>query len=228
MAGLMNFVYWISAIFIIRTIDFTNENNVWMLRCMFASVQSLVWLMLIFLAIRVSLKNNPIQVTVFETSIFAAAVDEQKKTVMSVKQYHMSQLQAMMYKIGLATVIVCGIHYKWELMPPLVMQCIMNPSQIYSSPLFKIHVMGESEADHTIPWEVQKPFPTDISQQFQPEARHKKKVCVLPFCFILTDPFSLFITLKQQQHQQSKEKALSMLREQNRRAIKSSNSKKES
>eukprot|EP01060_Flectonema_neradi_P001122 TRINITY_DN10672_c0_g1_i1.p1 TRINITY_DN10672_c0_g1~~TRINITY_DN10672_c0_g1_i1.p1 ORF type:complete len:217 (+),score=45.30 TRINITY_DN10672_c0_g1_i1:51-653(+) len=200
MAGIMNFVYWIGAIFVIRSIDFTDETNVWMLRCLFVVVQGLVWLVMGFIGVRATLRSNMTLVTVFDTPMFHVDNgEEQPKVNMTVKQYHLNQLQAMMYKIGLTTLIVCGIHYKWEIMPPLLMQCFLNPSQVFSSPLFKIYILGESELNHAIPWEVQKPFPTDLSEQFQPEARHKKKI---------------------------KEKALTQLREQNRKAIKSA--KKES
>jgi len=47
-------------------------------------------------------------------------------------------------------VITGFLHYKWQLTAPLFIQCVMNPKNLVSSPLFSIFVLGKT---------VHRPFP---------------------------------------------------------------------
>jgi len=59
---------------------------------------------------------------------------------------------------------ICSvIHYKWEYVIPLAMQCIMTPMTVFDNQLFKLHVMNcEAVGDYSRPFpEPKGPFSMD-------------------------------------------------------------------
>ena len=51
---------------------------------------------------------------------------------MSTKDYDESELRKYVFQTFLSLAVIGFLHYKWELMPPLVVQCFMNPMNLYN------------------------------------------------------------------------------------------------
>jgi hypothetical protein len=63
----------------------------------------------------------------------------------------------------MATVVTFFIHYKWAYIPPLIIQAVTQPFNLYNTPLVKVTLLGQRA------WgELRRPWkdPTDMSKQF--------------------------------------------------------------
>jgi len=82
---------------------------------------------------------------------------------MTVREYDYSELKKALQHVLLPVAIICFIHWKWAVCPPLFIQCFMMPFTLYSThappsspfalvaerlhpgnPLFQIYVLGSS------------------------------------------------------------------------------------
>jgi len=78
---------------------------------------------------------------------------------MSVKEYDLSQLQKYVQEMMFQMALIGFIHYKWELVPPLVIQIVLNPVKFYQNPLFQIFFLGKKGPEYERPFpEKKSPF----------------------------------------------------------------------
>eukprot|EP01000_Liburna_glaciale_P005310 NODE_5013_length_412_cov_531.005510_g4005_i0.p2 GENE.NODE_5013_length_412_cov_531.005510_g4005_i0~~NODE_5013_length_412_cov_531.005510_g4005_i0.p2 ORF type:complete len:92 (-),score=41.42 NODE_5013_length_412_cov_531.005510_g4005_i0:137-382(-) len=69
-----------------------------------------------------------------------------------------------------------GLHYKWHINPPLFMQCVVNPMQVYNSPLGKIHLFGEfAKGTLERPWKEERPFENFLGKMGTETKKEEKK-----------------------------------------------------
>ncbi|CAD2215648.1 hypothetical protein AGDE_04336 [Angomonas deanei] len=66
-------------------------------------------------------------------------------------------------KVGLAVAISYVVSSRYGMFFPLLLQCIMNPKQVYDSELGRLYLRGQSEESHA---ELQRPW---REQQYAPE-----------------------------------------------------------
>ena len=168
---------------LVRAVDFSNEDNVLYLRMTYLLAQGLCWACMLYIYHVVTSKNNMTKVQVMEQSMFSAdpAAEAKKEPVeMTVRDYHLQHLKQMMLRILVSTGVIALLHLRWAFMPPLLMQCILNPQQIYNSQVFALHVMNKNEANYPLPWEQNKQM--DFAKMFEnstTEGRQNKIVCQL-------------------------------------------------
>eukprot|EP01061_Rhynchopus_euleeides_P018729 TRINITY_DN3091_c0_g1_i4.p2 TRINITY_DN3091_c0_g1~~TRINITY_DN3091_c0_g1_i4.p2 ORF type:complete len:223 (+),score=95.70 TRINITY_DN3091_c0_g1_i4:76-669(+) len=143
-----------------RAIDFTEETNVFFLRILYLAVQGLCWACMLFIWMVIVNKNNTAKVQVFDQGFWGNdPFDDKKEPVqVTVRDYHLMHLKQMMLRLLMSTGVIALLHLKWALMPPLLMQCMLNPHQIYSSNVFAIHILGKTEANYPLPWDQQQPM----------------------------------------------------------------------
>eukprot|EP00754_Rhynchopus_humris_P037822 Rhum_TRINITY_DN2041_c0_g1::Rhum_TRINITY_DN2041_c0_g1_i1::g.5586::m.5586 len=143
---------------VVRSVDFTDEFNANALRVTFVAVQSLVWAVLALIYFRAQMSGSKAKVQIPDQGPWGAdPIDEKKEPVtIIVKDYHVQQLRQLATKLATSTAVIAVMHYKWELMPPLLMQCALNPQQVYQSTLFKIYVLGQNGQNFPPPWAQEK------------------------------------------------------------------------
>merc|ERR1711916_266051 len=66
----------------------------------------------------------------------------------------------------MGAVITSFIHYKFEINPPLFLQCLLNPLNFFKNPLTKIYIFGQK--DHPRPFKDSNPLAALLQPQ-QPE-----------------------------------------------------------
>eukprot|EP01012_Entosiphon_sulcatum_P009126 TRINITY_DN15059_c0_g1_i1.p1 TRINITY_DN15059_c0_g1~~TRINITY_DN15059_c0_g1_i1.p1 ORF type:complete len:191 (+),score=33.86 TRINITY_DN15059_c0_g1_i1:47-619(+) len=156
MAGKNVFVL-LPALLIMRQIDFNNTDNVVILRYVFGVVQALIIVAALYVLkqIRGTADQTRIQVPVQQT--FEKTEPEIEFT--TVEDYDTTQWRQLLMKIVMGMGISYFIHVKFGVNPPLFMQCIFHPLQLYNSQLFQIYCAGKPAVGSLLrPWKEEKPF----------------------------------------------------------------------
>eukprot|EP00755_Sulcionema_specki_P006737 Sspe_Gene.36261::Locus_17547_Transcript_1_1_Confidence_1.000_Length_2874::g.36261::m.36261 len=156
MTGGKNAVVLLGCFFLLKAIDFEDPDNLATLRLTYGTVQTVCLLSLVWIYLQVTRKNDTTQVKVYEAQSFGQIDDTPFQVIRTVAEYHEEQLKSLALKLIMGAVICLGIHYKWGIVPPLFMQCIVNPLQLWASPLFRIHVLGHPDSKYPVPWEKPK------------------------------------------------------------------------
>jgi len=135
-------------VFLVRQIDFEEASNLFYLRTAFATVVSLSLAVLytIYSRIQSQADNVRFRITVPPpaTPSWLPAAEPQAPKFMTVREYDYSELKKALQHVLLPVAIICFIHWKWAVCPPLFIQCFMMPFTLYSNPLFQIYVLGSS------------------------------------------------------------------------------------
>jgi len=140
------------ALFLLYKVDFTQENNVLLIRILFGFSQLVTFALIAYLYFKISpipeggpktVKNAP-KASFFETP------DPTNIQYMSVKEYDLSQLKALLSSTAMTIGITAFIHIKFGLVPPLLMQGILAISTLYGNPMFQAYVLGK---------DLPRPFP---------------------------------------------------------------------
>lgn len=100
-----------------------------------------------------------------------------------MQEYDQGQLQKAVTQFFISLALISFLHYKMEIMQPLLFQVFLGPMQIWKNPLFKVLVMGESIA---------RPFKEEAPNPFA--ALYDVSLAVSVFCsFVLYLNRSFFI-----------------------------------
>lgn len=62
-------------------------------------------------------------------------------------------MKKALQQVLIGVLITSGIHYKWGYLQPLLLQSLLNPTNLVSSPLFQIYFLG-----HEASGKLQRPF----------------------------------------------------------------------
>jgi len=144
------------AIFLMYQIDFKDASNLFFIRIGYGIVQLLTLGVILFIYLKLSKtssssetndkkkKNNSPQpkVTIPATSSwFSPSTPEEE---MTIEEYDFFEWKKFLNQTLMSTLITVGIHYKWEIVPPLLMQAVMGISSLMGNPLVKIHILGKT------------------------------------------------------------------------------------
>jgi len=133
------------ALFLISKVDFADPLNLGLIRLAYALVQCMTFLFCLFLYLKISrFSDEPKTVKVPPTVAWGQTPDPTEFTMMSVKEYDLSQVKKLFSSTMLMTAISTLIHLKWAIIPPLLMQAVMAPLTLYSNPLVQIYLFGDN------------------------------------------------------------------------------------
>jgi hypothetical protein len=146
----------IASLMLIRSLDTEDPDVQRNIYIAFGVVQSVVLVVGALLYIKIkastdmSVVDVPPQKVPFQSEEQAGEIRK-----MPAKDYDAEQFSELyLKKIIMTLCIVSFVSYKWGHVIPLLFQCLHNPMQVYSSHLFKIHVLGqEAKGD------LARPFP---------------------------------------------------------------------
>jgi len=162
-------------LFLMYKVDFTDENNVLMIRILFGVSQVLTFLLMAYLYL---VKINPIPeggpkiVKSVPKASFMETPDPTNVQYMSVKEYDLSQLKSLLTSTATTIAITLFIHVKFAIVPPLLMQALLGVSSLYGNPLVQAYVLNK-----TLP----RPFPeppglfSGLSSAFSGGEENKKE-----------------------------------------------------
>lgn len=144
-------------------IDFKSPDIIMYARILFGVMQALCIGIYAYIGIRSKKLNDQTTITIKKKpGVFAAATatangDTNAASGTSEQQtvvdYDLEQIKSQLKSALIGSAITCFIHYKWEFVPPLILQAVLNPINLFSSPLFMIHVLGKKAEG-----ELKRPF----------------------------------------------------------------------
>jgi len=136
------------ALLVMGQVDWTNPTYLLILRVAFGTIQALLLLVAGVMFLKIRSKNQQTKVVVpppAAPSWAPAPSEPQTPTDMTTAEYDLQQLRKMCTEVLFSLAICSFIHYKWEIAPPLFMQSILAPFNLYKNPLFQIHILGQPE-----------------------------------------------------------------------------------
>ena len=133
-------------------IDFADEFNLNLLRSIFAVVVVLSGATLYFTLLKVkAAKGNERRVKGPGQSQFYT-IKEEDDTV-SVGEYDAGKGKETLLQLGLGVCVMCVMHFKWGYVQPLMIHCLLQPSQVWDCKAVQVHLRGK-EAEHPRPWKL--------------------------------------------------------------------------
>lgn len=104
---------------------------------------------------------------------------EKAKKTYTYMGYDFKQTVSKLGTMAVGLCVTCGVYWKWGYVQPLLIQSIMQPLNLTSDPLFKIHFLGsdDSKGDTKRPFKVDKPpgFGMDMAKTLDPKKAEEKK-----------------------------------------------------
>jgi len=147
------------AMFLANKIDFTVPENVLLVRSAFIGIQVILLSLAAKMYLDVSKSKDDRKIRVPPPPAFGQEpVPESQWEVKTVSQYDMGKLQQYVQELVLHTLLVGFIHYKWGIVPPLLMQTLMNPMRFYRNPLAQVYIFGAKGPEY------ERPFKEETSE----------------------------------------------------------------
>jgi len=157
-------LYVLPVVFLVQKIDFTEPNNVLIAQTVFGVVQGLVLIICTYIYLQINNRNDQARVTVLPAATpFGGATGEAQRTI--VRDYDISQLRKFVQQVVIGMCIAVFLFVKWNIVPPLAIQCVLNPMNLFGNPLFKLFVLGANPANHPRPFPEENPLGGLFPQQ---------------------------------------------------------------
>jgi len=144
-------------IYLMNQMDFTNEQNVLMVRVGYAVVTVVGLLVWWYIWTQVKNTKNLQKIKVPKPAVgFGTPSTEFDE--MTISEYDADQVMKALKQLGTGVLIIIAIHYQWNIVQPLFMQLFLGPTQLYKSPLFKMYVLGQKGEVEKRPFVEESPF----------------------------------------------------------------------
>lgn len=155
-------------LFLVQKVDFTNPDNVFIAQLSFSTVQALILLISAYIYLQITKRNDRTQITVPPTPTpFGGPTGEAQRT--TIRDYDISQLRKYVQQVVIGVAIAIFLFVKWQVVPPMAMQCVLNPVNLFGNPLFKLFVLGENPTKYPRPFPEENPlgglFPTPTAPE---------------------------------------------------------------
>lgn len=169
--GMGNMLVMMPVLYLSNQIDYTEGDNLLYLRVAFCISQVLTLVGCAILYFKIKAKPNLVQVVVkAPVPPFGAPETPPKPDKMTTTQYDIRELRKIATQVAMSFCITGFLHYKWALTPPLFIQCVMTPKNLFASPLFGIFIMGQTGVERPFP-EPPSPFAALMPEQPQDTGR---------------------------------------------------------
>eukprot|EP00343_Euplotes_focardii_P010903 CAMPEP_0205827292 /NCGR_PEP_ID=MMETSP0206-20130828/31491_1 /ASSEMBLY_ACC=CAM_ASM_000279 /TAXON_ID=36767 /ORGANISM="Euplotes focardii, Strain TN1" /LENGTH=216 /DNA_ID=CAMNT_0053128057 /DNA_START=30 /DNA_END=680 /DNA_ORIENTATION=+ len=166
-------------------LDYTDPATVLNIRVAYVSAQCLTFLMFLFVYIKIRAKMDDRKLEVPKeqgtwekmqaqakeaqekaereraiaegqpTEEESAPVEKELREV-TFATYDTEELKKLVKMALVGVGITCLLHFKWEIIQPLVIQSVLGPLKLVDHALFKLHVLGAAETDKLV-----RPFKVD-------------------------------------------------------------------
>lgn len=133
-------------------IDFTNENNKFMLQCWFCFVILSIIAVIEFTTSKVKKLNDSSRVA--DPGTVMTLSDDQKAAdgSCSVCTYDVAKLKEARNQVLMSAGMSFFIHTMWGYTQPLVVMSVMQPMQLWDNKAIQVHLFGKSGPGFERPW----------------------------------------------------------------------------
>jgi len=141
-------------------IDINTEENKLKIQIAFASATAFTFLLYLVVALRVWLKGDTAKtLKVSEKQLTGENAGEEIMVEYNYKDYDLKQIRTKLTTAVMGIAITGGIHYKWGMVHPLLIQSVLQPMNALGDPLAKIWLMGadDSQGANKRPFAAEKP-----------------------------------------------------------------------
>jgi len=153
MAQFGSMMVMLPAMYFMNKIDFVDPENIFRLRVAYGIIDIALFLLCGVLYWLIKRANNRQIIQVPAVGSFGQADPSQPPKRMTVMDYDLSALRKYLQSHATSTAITCFIHWKFGIVPPLFLQCVMNPFQASQQPLVKLYLFGDTSPElNTRPW----------------------------------------------------------------------------
>jgi len=178
MAGNMGeLMVMLPAFYLMGQIDFTNEHYKLAARVGYGVVNVLALAVYAYIWTVIEARADKKKIRVPPPASFGQTAGEPEE--MTVQDYDKSQLKKALTSICMGVAIVTFLHFKFDIMQPVFLQCIMTPMQLYKNPLVKIFILGQKGAVEQRPFKEDSPFAGLMGQaqtaQPEPESSSERE-----------------------------------------------------
>jgi len=185
---------------IIKFVDLTDDNIIYLFQISFGTsgLFSVISSLVIYLRIKSAGDKSTVLVPQSEINPQAASNPfasllgtntndrEANRTVeMTTQEYDLFKLGHSLKQVVSTVVVVGFIHWKWQFVPPLVIQTLLRCGQTVASELFRIHLICQSPLHHkdlrrpfkpaSTPFATFKALKKEVQQQMAGEAGKARK-----------------------------------------------------
>ncbi|EGF82869.1 hypothetical protein BATDEDRAFT_23108 [Batrachochytrium dendrobatidis JAM81] len=144
--------------------------NILYIRIAYGVSQLVGYSIMAYVFMRVRDKNDKTAL-IYNESKNPFAPNESKVVTSTVGDYDKEQVKNFFTQGLTAVAILAFMHLKWGYLRPLFIQAIMSLRQLYSNPMFQIHVLGKPATDN-----LARPFKTGFGMASQTAGPTKKEL----------------------------------------------------
>ncbi|EFA76390.1 hypothetical protein PPL_10155 [Heterostelium album PN500] len=163
-----DFIFVMGALFLVQKIDFKeNPQYVNYAIIAFCSVQFIC--VCAYAMIFKKITSRPKTTVLFDIKTPASFGQEEKTERMTVEDYDFQQIKKVIGNVLVGICIPLFLLYKWNIVPPLAINCVMALQNLYKNKLFKIYILGEGDNKYPRPFADESPF-ASLMGGFQPPA----------------------------------------------------------
>lgn len=183
---------------IIKMVDLTDPTNIFYSRVAFGVGISLTasFLGIIYNRIQTKAEKGILMVSEADlkpqpalAGLLGQPAPDTKPDEMTVEEYDMTKLKASASALSSTLFITLLLHLWKGFMPPLIFQAVMQPFSLYSSELFRIHILGQTGTSHKElkrPWkgnqsglaaqwkQLKKDMEQEMGRDVKPSRKNKK------------------------------------------------------
>ena len=152
LGGAMRQLIMLPVLWTCNKIDFTQDQNVTILRAVFATAMICGYLALTFCISKVKRRNDGDRVADPGTSMYLKDADKAADGSVSVRTYDNAKLQEAKMQFVMSGAISCFVHLQWGYTQPLVIMSIMQPLQLLDNKAVQVHLRGKSGPGYERPW----------------------------------------------------------------------------
>jgi len=153
MGNLLSVVPLLVSLLMMQKIDMTDPDNIFRLRVSYGTITLIVLAVCGWIYLRIRSAHDQRTVEVPAVGQFGMPDPSRSSDKISVEQHDTQALRKYFNSVVMGAMISSFIHYKWGIVPPLFLQSVMQPFQLWQLPLFRLHVLGDSNpALNRRPW----------------------------------------------------------------------------
>lgn len=160
-------------------VDLTDKDTINVIAVCFMVAYGSIFCVIAGILLQIRSKQDVDNKVTVEKKVPFQAADKAEKETMTYMQYDTAELQKLFTQLIIGVCVTGGTFYKWGYVQPMLFQSILQPITLVSHGLFRIHILGQQEAENEAlkrPWKEDRPdaFFEDLKKQIDPDAAAEK------------------------------------------------------
>lgn len=153
----------IGGIVLSQILDMQSPKTVMLLRLFYLVTQLFVIGIYAWILWRVNNKNDQTKIRVPKQQAWGAPANQEEFEEVTVVAYDRVQLFSKLKQNAITFCVILFLHYKFEMVPPLLFQTLLGPVTLYSTPIVQAVLLGDTSIKR--PFKQENPFANLMQQQ---------------------------------------------------------------